>query len=359
MHEMDAFLRYDPETTYARYDHVTYAEFASRNALPPSLRLVFNTFSRAFFADPERMSMAELIKSFHFYYLSHDGGLLYDYPTDDFEPALLAPLRAVLAEQGVDLRLGVDARSLGGDADTLVVDGERFDDVVIATHVVAARDLLTDSPLFVEHPEWSARVSQLRAGQRYAVLRVWFDRDVRTDVAEFVITERVRVLDAVCLVHRTEATSAAWARPRGASVIELHCYAVPDALADDAAIREALLDDLPAFFPELDGAARLGEHLRVARDFAAFHVGQHAIRPEVATPDPRVSLAGDWVRLPFPAMLMEGAVASGRLAANRVLDRHGLQGAPVWSVPARGMLAGVPEPPKPPHIRARLSVPPA
>jgi glycosyltransferase involved in cell wall biosynthesis len=98
MHEMDAFLRYDPETTYARYDHVTYAEFASRNALPPSLRLVFNTFSRAFFADPERMSMAELIKSFHFYYLSHDGGLLYDYPTDDFEPALLA-------------RLGLPARS--------------------------------------------------------------------------------------------------------------------------------------------------------------------------------------------------------------------------------------------------------
>jgi uncharacterized protein with NAD-binding domain and iron-sulfur cluster len=93
---------------------------------------------------------------------------------------------------------------------------------------------------------------------------------------------------------------------------------------------------------------------KVRQDFPAFHVGAFADRPEVATPLEGLHLAGDWVKLPFPAMLMEAAVSAGRLAANRILSGRGLREEPLSSVPPRGLLADLPEPPKPPHIRERF-----
>ena len=53
------------------------------------MRLVFNTFARAFFEEPDQISMAQLIKGFHFYFLSNDLGLIYDVLDDDFEFSLL------------------------------------------------------------------------------------------------------------------------------------------------------------------------------------------------------------------------------------------------------------------------------
>ncbi|MEO0602848.1 MAG: FAD-dependent oxidoreductase, partial [Myxococcota bacterium] len=88
IHEMDRFLLYDEETTFEQLDHVPFDRFAERAELPKSLMLSFNSFSRAFFADPDRLSTAELIRSFHFYYLSQDAGLIYDLPADWFGDAL-------------------------------------------------------------------------------------------------------------------------------------------------------------------------------------------------------------------------------------------------------------------------------
>ena len=54
-----------------------------------------------------------------------------------------------------------------------------------------------------------------------------------------------------------------------------------------------------------------------------------------------MKLAGDLVRLPFPTALMERAVSSGFLAANALLDEWNVAPEPIWSVPPRGMLAGL------------------
>ena len=37
------------------------------------------------------MSMAEVIKSFHFYFLSHDEGLFYEYLDDGYHHSLITP----------------------------------------------------------------------------------------------------------------------------------------------------------------------------------------------------------------------------------------------------------------------------
>lgn len=334
-----ALLAYHPERTFTRLDGMSFEEFADRADLPPALRLVFTTFARAFFATPDRMSAAEVVKSFHFFYLSHDHGLLYDHPTDTYGRSILGPIRARLEDVGVRVLTGRAIDRIAIDTEGIAIDGERFDRLVLAPDVVGARAIAEGSPdLARVAPLATARMEALRPSQPNAVLRLWIDRPTPADLPGFVITERRTLLDSVTFYDRVEDASAAWAARTGGGVLELHCYAVPDGV-EDGRIAASLRDDLFASFPAFAGCRVLGEHLQVNRNFTAFHVGMHAQRPEVETEDARIVLAGDWVKLPVPAMLMEAAVTSGLLAANALLRGAGLAEEPVESVPLRGILA--------------------
>jgi isorenieratene synthase len=336
------FLEYDEADTFARYDHLSFADFDRLAKVPPRLKLAFNTFARAFFADADKLSFAELIKSFHFYYLGQDGGLVYDYPTRDYEAALLAPVRGALLRHGATVTLGTRVGSLARIADGYLVDGERFDQVVLAADVVGAASIMSSATGFDEAVR--ARLAALRPGQRYGVLRLWIDKDVRQDIPVFVITDREQLLDAVAVYHRLEVEAQDDVATHGGYVLELHCYAVPEALSE-AEVRAALLDELVRFFPELAGFTLQHEVLQLKRDFTAFHVGLYANRPTVETGMPGFACAGDWVKLPFPAMLLECACAAGLWAANVLLREQGLREEPVVSVPLKGLMAGMPQPP--------------
>lgn len=343
MHEMDVFLTYDRKQTFADLDGTSYAEFAQKAQLPPTLRLVFNTFARAFFADEDRMSMAELVKSFHFYYLSHDHGLLYDYPVGDYQQSVLAPILDYLGERDVEIALGKGVDELAYDGERFTVNGANYDYTVLATTSRGAAEIARQSPSLSEHaPQLRRELSDLRSSQRYAVMRVWLDRPIRKDMPVFVATERDVLLDALSMVHRITTEAKSWAQRHGGSVLELHCYAVPDRLDSEASIREHMLVELRHFFDELEDATVVHHHLQVRDDFTAFHVGMSADRPATQTEIPGLLLAGDWVDLPFPAMLMEAAYSSGLLAANRILEREQLQQEAVYSVPPQGLLGARP-----------------
>ncbi len=93
------------------------------------------------------------------------------------------------------------------------------------------------------------------------------------------------------------------------------------------------------YFPDLRAGRILGESLQVKRNFTAFHTGMRVRRPGVETEHPCLVLAGDWVALESPAMLMEAAVTSGLEAANAILRREGVREEAVYSVPRRGLFA--------------------
>jgi isorenieratene synthase len=111
----------------------------------------------------------------------------------------------------------------------------------------------------------------------------------------------------------------------------------PDAEAQLRAELHATLEEL---YPEIAGATVLDERWILAADCPAFEVGAWQSRPTTTTTDPRLVLAGDHVRLPVPAALMEGAATSGFLAANSLLRYLGVAGVAVDSVPLRGILSG-------------------
>jgi isorenieratene synthase len=335
---LERFFRYHPERTFESYDHVSFQSFVERTRLPKALALVFTTFSRAFFADPDRMSLAELIKAFHFYYLSHDRGLLYDFLAEGYASGLIQPLRAHLDRLGVTVRLGASIGSLARREGSLEVNGERFDDVVLAAPAAAVREILLASAFAREEaPAFVDKLGVLRPGQRYAILRLFSKRRVSPEGPVFVATERKRLLDSVTFLHRVDPELDRWCEGRR-GVYELHSYAVPDDIPD-ADIGRLLEEELVGFYPELRGAVHLHRHLQIKRDFSAFHVGRHADRPSTVSPLRGVTFAGDWVKLPVPAMLLEAATVSALLAANAILDREGCAVEAIDTVPLRGLLA--------------------
>lgn len=338
---MNVFLEYDRAKTFAQLDETSFAEWADAAKLPRRLRRVLAIFARAFFAEDDRLSAAEVVKAFHFYYLAHDHGLLYDYPEAPYATSVVSAIERHLAEIGVTVLTGAPVQVIEPLDDGVLVDGSSFDDVVIATPAREARSLALRSPqLRLRCPETTRRLAAMKQGQRYAVLRVWTDKDLREGLPVFVATERTHLLDVVASYHRICEEDRAWVRDgRGGAVLELHSYAVPDDLPDDAAVREALLAELVRFFPELQGLRIAHEHLRVRDDFTALHVGMAKDRPSTSTELASLFFAGDWVSLPIPAMLMEGAFTSGLYAANAILRREGLREAPIDSVPLFGLLA--------------------
>lgn len=335
---LEQLLRYDAAVEDDALDSTSFATWADAARLPPRLRLAFTTFARAFFADESRMSMAELVKSFHFYYLSHDRGLAYDYLDGAYDEALVDPIVDRLRDQGVAIRLGCGVESIVPVAGGLQVDGETYDHVVLAADAAASAKILAASPSLVARPCIAKALPSMRTGQRYAVVRLWIDRPLRADLPAFVVTERAEVLDAVAFVHRTDPHARAWADAHAGAVLELHCYAVPDEVASDRVV-ELLLREAEAVLEGLDDANILHRHVQLRRDFTALHVGMRRARPTTQSGVEGLWFAGDWVKLPCPAMLMEAAHTSARFVADRICRIEGVAGYAIDSVPLRGILA--------------------
>jgi isorenieratene synthase len=146
------------------------------------------------------------------------------------------------------------------------------------------------------------------------------------------------LLDNISLYHLFEAESRAWAERTAGSVVELHAYGMPES-AEGEEIRRAMRRGLHELLPETAEAGVIHDEFFIERDCPAFPPGGHAGRPGVATPEPDVALAGDFVKMPFPTALMERAVASGFLAASVLLRPHGVRPEPLRSISPTGPLA--------------------
>jgi isorenieratene synthase len=337
---MQSFVRFDMERTYDEWDDVTFDRFCEDAALPEELKVSFRTFARAFFSDGSDLSTADVLRAFHFYYLSHDHGLMYDYPLGDYETALLTPIRNHLEQHGVDVRLGagVDRVDRGTERRYRIGD-EEYDWVVLAADIPGAKHIVgASSWLAGEAPAFASDIDALRTSNGYAVWRIWADRGVRDGLPTFINVDRLRVLDSVTLYHRITDEARAWAEDHDGAVLELHSYALPPDVQSEDDVRRVFLEELERYFPETAGIQISDEVLQVRHDFPAFAPGQREHRPSPETPVEGLLMAGDWVKLPYPMTHMEAAFTSGLMCANAVFRELGLREAPIDCVAPRGIL---------------------
>ncbi len=333
-------LKFDLKKTYKKFDQENFEKYAKRTVMPKRMQLMFNTFARAFFSEPHKMSMAELIKGFHFYFLSNEDGLIYDVLNDDFSITFEKPWRDFLEKQGVELKLSTPVDTINKKPDGYNIQGKEFDYCVLATDVKHIKPLVNNSPSLQQYSHFYKKIEQLGNSERYAVLRLWTNKfEGGTDLPFFIFTDRLECLDSITLYHKMEKTSTQWSKENKGGIFELHCYALPAHLDTEEKIKEQLMKELFHYMPELKDMQIIHSYFQHKQDFAAFHTGLHANRPTVDTEVPNLYLAGDWVKMENCTMLMEAAYTSGAIAANKIFTKEGLKENALVSVPVKGLLA--------------------
>ncbi|ASU78477.1 isorenieratene synthase [Actinopolyspora erythraea] len=329
---------------YERLDHLDADTLLSRIRFPTAAKhLAFEVFSRSFFADPTKLSAAELATMFHIYFLGSSEGLLFDVAADSFPEALWNPLADYLRALGVTVSTGTPVTALErGNERRFVLRSEftgprEFDAVVLATDTAGLRGIVGNSPGLATE-RWRARIAALRQAPPFLVSRLWLDRPVRRDRPGFLGTSGYGPLDNISVLERYERDAARWAGERGGSVIELHGYALAGE-PSVVGVRSRMLAELARIYPETRVAGIVDERHELRDDCPLFPPGGFPERPGVTTPDPGLVLAGDLVRVDLPVALMERAATSGMRAANALLHGWHVRGHTLWSVPDRGRSA--------------------
>jgi isorenieratene synthase len=337
-------LQFEPARTYRRLDGISAADYLDAVGFPPAARqMLFDVFAHSFFNHEREMSAAELIMMFHFYFLSNPEGLLFDVLDEPFSDVVWRPFSRHLGRLGVDVRLGCAVDALHRTSDGWSVGDVSVDAIVLALSVEGLKRVVAASPqLGDEH--WRTRIASLTAAPPFAVWRLWLDRPVSSSRLPFVGTAGLGIVDNISCVHLYQGESRRWALRTGGSIVELHAYGLRGygATEDDtvtATLKDELRTSLHSLYPETAAAGVVEERFLWRADCPSFECGSHRRRPGVVTPETSVVVAGDLVRLPFPTALMERAVASGFLAANRLLAGRGIAPEPVWSIAPRGFLA--------------------
>lgn len=323
--------------TYQRLDHTDAAKFLEDIRFPEAARhLAFEVFSRSFFADPAQLSAAELATMFHIYFLGSSEGLIFDVPCANYNSALWQPLRDYLEGRGVEFRLATTVASIDAEAAqgfrvrTDSDEHSEVDAVVLATDIAGLQRIVSASS-GLGTDRWRARISRLRTAPPFAVHRLWLDRPVAAQRPAFLGTAGHDPLDNISVLDRYECEARDWAAAHHGSVVELHSYALTSAPSRAAALRE-----LHRIYPETAAAEIVHERLLHRNDCPLFSPGSYIDRPSVVTPTPGVLLAGDTVRIDLPVALMERAATTGWCAANELLQRWGLAGHPLATVPTQG-----------------------
>ncbi|MFD9789782.1 FAD-dependent oxidoreductase [Streptomyces sp. NPDC059070] len=324
---------------YARLDHTSAHDFLERIRFPHSARhLAFEVFSRSFFADPRGLSAAEMALMFHIYFLGSAEGLLFDVPDAPFAQALWNPLATHLERHGADIRTSVPVEHIeplpDGGYEVSAGGTRRHDAVVLALDTAGLRSLVGRCDRLGD-AAWRERVAGLRNAPPFLVTRLWLDRPVAPDRPGFLGTSGYEGLDNVSVLERWDGEAAQWAQRTGGSVVELHAYALRPGDPQERA-QERLIDQLHLVYPETRAARVVDVRHEWRADCPLFPLGAHADRPGVRTPDPRVVLAGDLVRVDLPVALMERAATTGFLAANALLAQWNVRGEQLWTVPDRG-----------------------
>ncbi|MFJ8801972.1 FAD-dependent oxidoreductase [Streptomyces sp. NPDC102487] len=330
---------------YERFDRVSAHDFLEAIGFPQAAHhLAFEVFSRSFFADPRELSAAEMLLMFHIYFLGSSEGLLFDVPDEPFPAALWDPLGLYLQGHGVDLRTSTAVENVAPTADGGFVvatadDEVRHDTTVLALDTAGLRSVVEHSPELADGP-WRERVARLRNAPPFLVWRLWLDTPVAPDRKGFLGTSGFGSLDNVSVLERWEGEASRWAARTGGSVLELHAYALSGD-ADREVEQKRLLKQLHTVYPETRAAEVVDERHEWRSDCPLFPVGGYTDRPTVRTCDPCLVVAGDLVRTDLPVALMERAATSGFLAANALLERWGLRGQTLWTVPDRGRTAAI------------------
>lgn len=342
---------YDHATNMARFDGQTLRAWArSRGVNNKFYDVILQPAAAVTLNDPEKISAAEMLELMHLYFVGQPKAMNRQITTVDHHTAVIGPWEARLRYLGVRIELSRPVKGLRFQLDRAlgeVGSSETFDAVVLATDVKGTQSVLAgsaalDSPAAESLADLKAKVGAMRVAPPYKILRVWLDKQPRTELPDVLETPQHRPINLLAQYHLLEDESRAFAQRTGGSVLEFHLYANPllSVVPDDALwplVRVVALE----LMPELASAKLLARTVGSYSNFTSFEVGQGTARPTsryaIENGVENLALCGDWVGTPqYPTALMERAVVTGREAANAILLSDHVRQVPYWVTASRG-----------------------
>lgn len=273
----------------------------------------------------DRASLKYARKVFVDGFIVHRDAYAIDVPTIPLSAIYGEHAVAKLRNRGVRIHSGLAVRGLRATGDgrfELMFDDDvrrTVDQVITTVPWRKAGELLSGfAPLVNEIRGW-----QSIAGAPISGVHLWFDRKL-TDLPHAVLVGMLSQWYFAGPTVPREAGGANDAEPTN----EHYCQVVVSASYDLETLgREAAIERITAELRSVFPAAREAKLLRakiVTERDAVFSArpGIDAVRPRQTTAVPGLFVAGDWTDTGWPAT-MEGAVRSGRLAAEGVLSRLG------------------------------------
>lgn len=109
----DDLMRWDGAKTFAALDDMDLETFfAQKKINRPFIETMLEPFARTTFNRPARLSAAEALRFFHFYFTGNPDGMSFRYAARDLGTAVLQPLARKLESLGGTIRTGTAARRL-------------------------------------------------------------------------------------------------------------------------------------------------------------------------------------------------------------------------------------------------------
>ncbi len=264
---------------------------------------------------PDRVGLRYARKVFVDGFLTHRRGFEVEVPSVPLGRLYGAELTGWLQRHGVELRLSHAARQLAIEGDQVVRLEMRQEPSYAADWYVTAVpfDRLLDllpAAVVDAHPCF-ANLRNLETSPITSV-HAWFDRPA-TSLPHVVLIDSV----GQWVFNRSETAP-------GEHYLQVVVSAARQLRAlGREEVERRVVDELRRLFPALV-KARLLRAKVVTEHAATFSAvpGVDRWRPPQVTPLPNLLIAGDWTRTGWPAT-MEGAVRSGYLAAEALLERLG------------------------------------
>lgn len=267
----------------------------------------------------ERITVASARKVFVDAFLANRQGWMMSVPTRPLDELYDQQVLPWLLQKGVEVRLQAGVAQIHEEQGK--VQGVRLrsgdflpaDEVVVTVPAYHLADLLPEA--------WRAGFTPLKQIEWAPIssVHIWLDREI-TPLRHAVLVDRL----SQWLFNRTTITGDT-AQGQAYQVVisasrQLAGRASSEVIAE-------VIEELRQTFPLAREATVLHARLVTERRAAmSMSPGVEALRPAQRTPYPGLTLAGDWTQTGWPST-MEGAVRSGYLAAEVLLDR--------WQAPQR------------------------
>lgn len=275
----------------------------------------------------ERCSTRYAGKVFHEAFLRSGSGGRLGIPTQPLSEFYASAAHKAV-EQGAELRLKASVERIERVPEgwqVCLLDGSLHR----AANLLLAVPFESTAKLLAALPGRSAECGQIAADLEafshapITTVHLWFDREITEMEHAALLDTRIQWLFNKTAIRREDER---WRTPAGQYLELTISGSFTELRGGKEAIVADALRELLLFFPRLSQAKLLKSGvLKEARATFSVLPGLDRRRPSSSPSGDNLFLAGDWTRTGWPST-MEGAVRSGRLAAEAILKRGGVTG---------------------------------